>query len=107
VARSIAVTELHAQAQVHAAVALASAGQFQHAETVARSISIPDSQALALAHVAERLAMRGDIPAARRMAAVTCAAGRWMTAARPVLLVDPPALVPLACQLNGSRSEQP
>ena len=81
--------QAYALAQV--AGALTEAGQYQQAEAAARAITDPDRQAYALAQVAEALARAGDTSFASRVAAAVCAVGRWTTAARPVLILDPPA----------------
>ena len=82
--------------------ALAAAGQHEQAATVAgqaeaaaRSITDPDRQAGALAQVAGALAGAGNTRYAYRVAAATCAVGRWTAAARSVLLLDPSAFAAL------------
>jgi hypothetical protein len=102
VARSITDPGWQARALAQVAGALAGAGQHEQAaavagqaETVARSITSPDWQAQALAEVAEALARAGDGRDACRLAAATCAVGRWTIAAKPVLLLDPSAFAML------------
>ena len=100
-ARSITDPHSQAQALAQVAEALAGAGQHQQAETVARSITNPDWQAQALAQVAEALARAGNSRDACRVAAATCSVGRWTTAAKPVLLLDPSAFATLERVLAG------
>ena len=100
-ARSITNPYWQADALAEVAGALARAGQHQQAETLARSITNPEWQGRALAQVAEALA-RADDRSALRVTARTCAVGRWTTAARPVLILDPSAFATLARVLADS-----
>ncbi len=77
------------------AAALAQAGQHQQAEAAARSITDPDWQARALAEVARTLAQARNFQYACRVAAASCAVGRWTAAAGSVLLMDPSAFTTL------------
>ncbi|MEP7024457.1 MAG: hypothetical protein ABJB47_11800, partial [Actinomycetota bacterium] len=87
-AEALANSTTKPQALARVAGALAEAGQHQQAETLARSLTDPDWQPQALARVAEALAEAGDNRSACRLAAATCVAGHWTTAAIPVLILD-------------------
>jgi tetratricopeptide (TPR) repeat protein len=99
-ARSITHPYHQADALAKVAGALAQAGQHDQAEAIARSITDPDVQAHILAEVAEVMAQAGDTHRASRVAAATCATGRWTTAAKPVLLLMPSAFAALASTLK-------
>jgi hypothetical protein len=108
VARSITDPDHQAWALARVAEALAGTEQHQQAarvareaKAVARSMGDPDHQADALAQVAEGLAVAGHTRSAYRVAAATCAAGRWTTAAKPVLLLNPSAFADLARVLDN------
>ena len=100
VARSIPDRRRQVLALVRVAGALAAAGRHEQATAVACSITNPSLQADALAGVAESLARAGDTQSATRLAAAACTAGRWATAAIPVLLLDPPAFTVVAHVLD-------
>jgi hypothetical protein len=86
---------LQAEALAQMAGALAEAGLYQQAEAIAHTITIPDWRGTALVQVAEALTKAGDTGPAHRIAAATCAEGRWTTAAKPVLLLEPSASIML------------
>jgi hypothetical protein len=76
------------------------------AEAIARSITDLEAQADALARIAETLARAGETRFAYRMAAATCAIGRWTTAAPPVLLLAPSAYPePASASAAGTARE--
>jgi tetratricopeptide (TPR) repeat protein len=102
-ARSIAHPGSQAHALAQVAGALAGAGRHQQAEALARSITNPGSQAHALGLVAGALARAGEARSASRVAAATCAVGRWTTAVRPVLLLVPSAFTMLARTLQEQQ----
>jgi hypothetical protein len=70
---------------------LAKAGQYEHAEEVARTISEPGRRAGVLASIAGALAQTGQTPSATRLAAEACAAGSWVGAVKPFLIIAPSA----------------
>jgi len=76
--------------------ALAQAGKYEQAETLARSITDPDRQTDALAQVEEAAAEDREFVSANRATAAICAAGHWIIVMRPVLRQDSTAFTPLA-----------
>jgi hypothetical protein len=91
---------LKARALGPLAAVSALAGQHQLAETMARTITYPSLRGRALADVATALALAGVTRSASRLAAETCTLSDWPTAARPVLLLDPPAFTALTLLLQ-------
>ena len=89
VAHSITTPDGQTRPLVEVAAALAGAGQHEQAEAVAHSITTPDAQAHALAELARTMAQAGNFQYACRVAAASCAVGRWTVAAASVLLLDP------------------
>jgi hypothetical protein len=63
-------------------------GRFTRAETVAHLIDRNDSRMKALVTITQAFIKAGDKKCARRMAAVTCAAGDWAFSASPILQLD-------------------
>lgn len=77
--------------QAQALAALARGGQDARATAVARSITDPSERAKVLVAIGEALAADGDMKQARHVAAAACAVGRWTTAPRLELSLDPAA----------------
>lgn len=76
------------------------AGERQHAEGAAGAITDPDVQAIVLSQVAEALAEAGEVQSASRLVARACAIGSWLTAAGPVLKLNPTASGEVVCMLK-------
>ncbi len=96
---------MRARALARAAGALAEAGQYRQAEATARTITEPSWQAEALAQLAETLAKAGDSSFASRVAASACAVGRWTTAVRPVLILEPSASAAMEHLLASKKTD--
>jgi hypothetical protein len=104
-ARTITDPDSQASALAQVVRALAKAGQYQRAEATARAITNPNWQAHALAQVAEALARTEDTAFASRVTAAVCVVGRWTTAARPGLTLDPSAFATMERLLASKQPD--
>jgi hypothetical protein len=90
-----------ADTRTREAVALAKAGDHEHAAAVARSIADPERRATALAEAAVALAKTGDSRYANQLASAACTFGHW-TAASPLLLLDNSTRETMICVIGNT-----